>query len=251
MIGFLSRKKIFIDCAYGSKIGTRKVNEDSVLVLNDDDRHLFVVADGLGGHGMGDVASDVLVSSFNKSFCEWSGGKNVHFLRDAFDKAQEAVLLAQKSCAVRGQMKTTAVVLSISGNRCAWGHVGDSRLYRFRKQRFIERTLDHSVTQMLALAKEIKEEDIATHPDRSILLCAVGDKWTKPRYEISKEVTITAGDAFFLCSDGVWENAVVIRDITQPAKLWLGSVMQAIEAAPADKDIDNYTAIAVNIARSV
>jgi serine/threonine protein phosphatase PrpC len=239
----LAKKKLAISDASFSYIGKRENNEDSILALKREDRFCFAVADGLGGHGFGDVASRLLVEAFAAEF--ENAACNCKFIARAFETAQEKISTLK-------QGKTTAAVLSIIGNKCAWGHLGDSRLYYFRRGKLKMRTFDHSIPQMLVALKEIKPDEIATHPDRSRLLCAFGDDWNgQKKYEISKEITLRKGSAFLLCTDGIWEH-VSDRNIA-PAKNanadeWLASVKNQIDE---NSDIDNYSAIAILINQKV
>ena len=105
-------------------------------------------------------------------------------------------------------MKTTVVMLCVSGNNAYWTHVGDSRLYFFRKGKLVLHTKDHSIPQMLVAAGEIKEKNIRRHPDRNKLLRVMGTDWEEPQYAVSDPIELQEGDAFLLCSDGFWENIV-------------------------------------------
>lgn len=112
--------------------GSRPVNEDAVAIIEHNGSFCFVVADGLGGHGKGEVASQLLVEVFQREFAQENISTEA-FLCRAFDAAQEAILARQKAQHAAFEMKTTAVALSIIGDRCRWGHIGDSRLYYFHK----------------------------------------------------------------------------------------------------------------------
>lgn len=84
----------------------------------------------------------------------------------------------------------------IDGNKVQWGHVGDSRLYAFAKNKVKLRTLDHSVPQMLVFAREIKEKQIRNHPDRNRLLRVMGIEWEKPMYELAEQTQLEKYQAF-------------------------------------------------------
>jgi len=229
-----------------SEIGDRERNEDSIACIARESSHCFVVADGLGAHGKGEVASLIATETFAREF-HLDIGNNKAFLSRAFDMAQSKIMSA-KQCA--NEMKTTCVALSISGGKFAWGHVGDSRLYYFSKEKFVRRTLDHTVSQMLAISGEISDEDLCKHPDRNKLLRAMGDKWCVPRYELSKERRLTKGVAFLLCTDGFWEhltNSAIIQALkfSNNAEQWLAALLVVVKNASNDFTVDNYSAIAV------
>ena len=106
---------------------------------------------------------------------------------------------------LKNSMKTTAVVLLTDNEKAIWAHIGDSRLYVFRKNKIVLRTLDHSVPQMLVSSGDIKEKEIRNHPDRNRLLRVMGVPWKRQEYEISEIRSLSECQAFLLCSDGFWE----------------------------------------------
>jgi serine/threonine protein phosphatase PrpC len=227
-----------------SRTGNRERNEDSLIALKRDGRYCFVVADGLGAHGRGDEASKLLTDAFAREFMETSN--NRPFIERAFARAAQEIAAAQHEKRALNQMRTTAVVLSITGNKYLYAHIGDSRLYQFKRGTLASRTLDHSVPQMLAQTGDIKPADIASHPDRGRLLRALGDGCDKVRYEISKEQTLRHNTAFLLCTDGFWEFLPEGKFAPSPgvdADGWLSSLLAEVERT--EKDMDNYSAIAV------
>jgi len=229
--------------------GTRPINEDSAACLEQDGSLCFIVADGLGGHGKGEVASQKLVEVLAQAFAMGAedGGA---FLASAFTLAQDEIMAEQKRQNAQAEMKTTGVALTIIGGKCRWAHVGDSRLYMFRRNRVKARTLDHSVSQMLARAGDIKEKQIRFHPDRNRLLRVLGVEWDSPRFEISDEVNLAGCQAFLLCSDGFWEwidekRMCALLKKSASAEDWLAAMTREVEQAGSGHEMDNYTAIAV------
>ena len=226
--------------------GGREKNEDSASYVKLENNYCFVVADGLGAHGNGDIASRIMTEAFTREFCtvrENSGA----FIKRAFDIAQAEIMSSKQGA---NDMKTTGAALAIIDGRFSWGHIGDTRLYFFHKSKFRERTLDHSVPQMLALTGEINDGDIARHPDRSKLLRAMGDKWEKPGYELSKERKLSRGDAFLICTDGFWENIsnaaiAQTQKSSANAEEWLAAMLLAVETEGKGSKMDNYSAIAI------
>jgi serine/threonine protein phosphatase PrpC len=233
-----------------SKTGKRENNEDSFICVERDGNYCFVVADGLGGHGKGEVASRKVAEVFEHLFEAAHPAIPCEFLQTAFDAAQDEVMEAQKSSPSLYDMKTTAVALAVIGDKCQWGHVGDSRLYLFSRNKVKTRTLDHSVPQMLVMAKEIKEKDIARHPDRNRLLRVVGIEWDSPKYDLSNEYGMEDCQAFLLCSDGFWElidekKMQTFLKKSATAEDWLSLMIQEVETNGGGQDMDNYTAIAI------
>ena len=229
--------------------GGREVNEDSARVFEMDGKKCLVLCDGLGGHGKGEVASALVVEAVGQIF---NSAQKIDedFLRSAFQLSQEALIDEQIRQDAKTDMKTTAVAMYIDGNKVQWGHVGDSRLYAFAKNKVKLRTLDHSVPQMLVFAREIKEKQIRNHPDRNRLLRVMGIEWEKPMYELAEQTQLEKYQAFLLCSDGFWE----LIDEKQMCKLlknsstveeWMQAMVEVIKQNGIGKNMDNYTAIAL------
>ena len=159
-----------------TEAGNRSVNEDCIKCSEKNGSFCFVVADGLGGHGKGEIASKIVAEEMIKCFEESETPELC--IEQAFLSAQNVLLDEQLAQHAKFEMKTTAVMLVISsGGVARWGHIGDSRLYLFKKSKMKTRTIDHSVPQMLVLAKDIKERDIRFHPDRNKLLKVMGVPW--------------------------------------------------------------------------
>ena len=203
----------------------------------------------MGGHGKGEVASALVVEAVGQIF---NSAQKIDedFLRSAFQLSQEALIDEQIRQDAKTDMKTTAVAMYIDGNKVQWGHVGDSRLYAFAKNKVKLRTLDHSVPQMLVFAREIKEKQIRNHPDRNRLLRVMGIEWEKPMYELAEQTQLEKYQAFLLCSDGFWE----LIDEKQMCKLlknsstveeWMQAMVEVIKQNGIGKNMDNYTAIAL------
>lgn len=232
-----------------SEKGSREINEDSVRVFQENGYFCAALADGLGGHGYGNLASAIVTTNVAR-VAKKSREVSEVYIRKSFEESQKILLEEQKIQKKEFAMKTTLVVLMADQNKMQWGHVGDSRLYYFENERIKERTLDHSVPQALALAGEIKESEIRNHPDRSRLLRAMGIEWTKPAYKISEEKIRSKKQAVLICSDGFWEwiEEKQMEECLSKAKdveEWV-TAMQNIILKNADTDhMDNYSAIAV------
>ena len=229
-------------------IGTRTVNEDSVAVFSTDKLQCFAVCDGLGGHGMGDVASSVAANAIGQEVGRADNTDGL--LARALMSAQRAVLEEQEKLGAQKKMKTTTVVLLSDGRSAYIGHIGDSRLYVFNHNKVKKRTLDHSVPQMLAISGDIKDSDIRHHPDRNSLLRVIGIPWDKPMYEIMRPVPLWRSQAFLLCSDGFWENIEEDRMCAllkgaHSVEDWLNQMVNEVKKNGEGKEMDNNSAIAV------
>lgn len=235
--------------------GQRSYNEDRVGISTEQgDRATFVLADGLGGHGMGDVASSLAVESSLTCAQDNECSGNT-LLCDCFELAQHSILEKQVELDAAQKMKTTMVLLRIERNKAYFGHIGDSRLYHFSSRGWKRLTMDHSVPQLLVSTGEIKENEIRHHPDRNKLLRVLGVEWETPRYTINpKPVPAKRGDGFLLCSDGFWEY-ILEEEMTDlykrepDAQRWLEKMKELVEkrGAAAQENADNFSAIAIRM----
>lgn len=231
--------------------GSREINEDFVEVRTENESALMIVADGLGGHSNGEVASRLVASTIAESF-DFSATDVKKSLREGFEKAQRLLLEEQIRGGELEGMKTTAVVLLIKDKRVNMVHIGDSRGYVFFKSGVVRRTLDHSIPQLLALSGKIKEKEIRKHPQRSGLLRVFGIPWEREEYEFEPELSIDEVKAILLCSDGFWEliDERIMKLClvgTKSAQDWLDKMRKVVEKNGKKKNMDNYSAVAVII----
>lgn len=238
-----------MDFAYITNAGTQAGNEDSFALSENEKGSLFVVADGLGGHGKGEVAS-AIASSAIKEYFEKSGADARSFLPEAFSEAQSRVLDGQKALNSPFDMKTTCTALLIADGICRICHIGDTRAYVFHRNKVKTRTLDHSVPQMLVASGELKEKHIRAHPDRNRLLRVLGVGWEAPQYELSKDIPLSECQAFLLCTDGFWElcgekTMCAFLKRSANASGWLSLMEDEVKKNGKGTNMDNYTAVAV------
>ncbi len=241
-----------ITYAQYSHIGSRDRNEDSVAALSDGTTGLFLVADGLGGHGLGDYASQLTVRTAAEMYQVDPAGFT---LSNAFQLAQERLLREQQERGIKGEMKTTFVALDIRMGKAntgvaAWAHIGDSRLYCFKKRKLMTRTLDHSVPQMLVAMGDIREKDIRGHVDRNRLLRVMGSPWESRSFTLADPQKILKPLQFLLCTDGFWEN-IVEKDMQDSLKNaatveeWLQKMVEIVHRNGQGAHMDNNSAVAV------
>ncbi|MCQ2414657.1 MAG: protein phosphatase 2C domain-containing protein [Lachnospiraceae bacterium] len=232
--------------------GNREVNEDYVLIHEQNCLLSAALADGLGGHGMGDTASRIAAAEAIRVLS--SGGT----LEDSFMAAETAVMKEQGRLNVPNKMKTTLCLLQISGKKVQAGHIGDSRIYYFKNGRFVKRTLDHSIPQLLVNSGEISEKEIRFHEDRNMLTRVIGTEWNEPGYELEKPFLIHPTDllgrkirhALLLCTDGWWEyvgEEEMLKSLNNSAtpEDWLGQMKKIVQENGRGRDMDNYSAVAV------
>lgn len=228
--------------------GDRSNNEDNIGMYQREQEYCFVLADGLGGHGKGEVASLLGVETAIKVFAVEGAGEES--LEVSFLNAQKEILDRQHSDMTARDMKTTLVILHISETMVWWGHIGDSRLYYFQNERLVQRTLDHSVPQMLVAAGQLKEKQIRNHPDRNRLLRVLGVDCDSLKYQLEEAKERAGKQAFLLCSDGFWEliEEKKMQSCLKKAKTpseWLNLMEEIIRKNGEGKNMDNYSAIAV------
>lgn len=225
-------------------IGGRPGNEDTVRqATREPDGLCLVVADGLGGHGGGALASAAAADAICGG---WDGSADPEGLKALVQRAHLAVRAIQTpACA----MKSTVAVLELSGNRAAWAHVGDSRLYLFHNGNLAFQTRDHSASQIAVLMGDITVDQIRFHEDRNRVLRALGQA-DDPLIVEAAELELPPGrHAFLLCSDGFWEYVLepeMAADLACAADPpdWLARMRARLSRrVPADND--NNTAAAV------
>jgi len=178
----------------------------------NEDRHgedptlgLFLVADGMGGHTAGQVASGIAIEAMLEAVRAYSaGGSLTERLRGAVARANEQIFHAAVVRPELSGMGTTLVALLVAGGRAAVAHVGDSRVYRVRAGRIRQLTDDHSLVGELQRRGEISAAAAREHPHRHVLTRALG-----VRIEVEPdlgELTLEPGDVFVLCSDGLTQH---------------------------------------------
>lgn len=235
-----------LNISYGSltNAGERSVNEDYLDILVSKSGTAFVLCDGLGGHGNGDVASKLVVNKVKEQLAQ---GKSIE---ESIIEAQNTLISKQIEMNAASSMKTTVTCLTISGNTAQFGHVGDSRIYCFEKAKYKMRTQDHSIPQMLVNRGDIKESAIRHHEDRNRLLRVMGTNWDRPLCQISEELRVTRNTSFLLCSDGFWEliDEKMMCKTLKKAKTpqeWLQEMEIIVQTNGKGTNMDNYSAIAV------
>ena len=191
-----------IETGSHSDIGGREEQQDRVAVLNCTGGHLLVVADGMGGHQGGAVAAQAVVDAASHCFSAGDIENSTDLLAAIIEEAHRRINDAgiELGCSPR----TTCVLLHVSAGMASWAHVGDSRLYRFQEGRLMERTLDHSVVELMRLQGRITEQEMADHPDQSRLYEALGGP-EPPNPDVGG-TAIAPGMGFLLMSDGMWEH---------------------------------------------
>ena len=245
--------------AYGlTHVGRqRQHNEDSYLVA--DEPGLFLVADGMGGHAAGEIASRIAVDSISEFILHtkeddgtWPHAYDEHYKRST-NRLMAAVRLAntrvleamRKDARLRG-MGTTVVAALADEDVMSFAHVGDSRAYLIRGGQLSRITNDHSWVFEQVQAGMLTEAEAEKHPLRNVITRALGGALSVT--PDASEVEARSGDVYLLCSDGltgmVPENE--IRDIVEKNANDLEKACQVlIDTANERGGLDNVTAILV------
>ena len=191
----------------------RKGNEDSLFV--NPEQNLFVVADGMGGHAAGEVASRIAVDSINEFICLTGGDEEITWpfgldesisydgnrLKTAIRFANKRVIEATREKTEYEGMATTVAAVLVDDTVANLGHVGDSRVYLFRGDGVRQLTSDHSWVNEQLLSGVISADQARSHPLRNVVTRALGGK---ADLQVEMQVhKIEAGDVLLLCSDGL------------------------------------------------
>jgi protein phosphatase len=238
-------------CAAVSDVGRiRTSNEDSVFLSAESG--VFVVADGMGGHAAGEVASAIASELIGGRLCCLGEGEDLEEARSLFleaflDAGSEIIRQASEDSA-RGGMGTTATVLALRpDDQFIVGHIGDSRAYLLRDDSFDRITTDHSWVEEQVERGMISREQAFRHPQSNIITRALGtDPVPPPDLYVGE---LQADDRFLLCSDGLTDMvsedriARVVRAVDVPEV----AASRLVSEANLAGGIDNVTALVVHI----
>ncbi len=232
--------------------GARANNEDALLAKEG----IWVLADGLGGHDCGEVASAETVQHVLSVWTESGKPVDKSSMMDMLDSANANLLALQQTNSRYAAMRTTLVYAVTDGKQLSYANVGDSRFYFFRNGRVVLQSEDHSVPAALAKIGQIKYEEIRNHEDRNKLLKVIGNSENLNLRQIPDAIQLCPGDAFLLCSDGFWEYIyeqemeIDLAKSTDP-KDWMGFMVKRILLKTENKDNDNFSAICVMVSDNV
>jgi PPM family protein phosphatase len=234
----------------------RKGNEDSLFV--NPEQKLFVVADGMGGHAAGEIASRIAVDSINEFVCLTGGDEEITWpfgldetisydgnrLKTAVRFANKKVLEATKEKSEYEGMATTVCAVLVDDQVANLAHVGDSRVYLFRDGQLSQLTSDHSWVNEQIQSGVISAEQARTHPLRNVVTRALGGK---ADLQVDMQThDFQTGDVLLLCSDGLTtmipddEIARVMREGSGDIE---ATAQELVDAANAKGGEDNITVV--------
>lgn len=230
----------------------RSMNQDSFYVSENENNglNLYILADGMGGHKGGEIASKVAVTAVSKyiteKFNEISKDKQsiLDLIEDAIAFANSAIYEESEQDEELQDMGTTLEVLAIFKGKIYIGHIGDSRIYRIRKNAIKKITTDHSYVEKLIQDGEITREESYNHPKKNLLIKALG---TDPEVEPDMIYTVlNKNDVILICSDGL-TNMVREDKILNIIKENTGDMTDIlIGEANNSGGLDNITAIVID-----
>lgn len=233
----------------------RESNEDSGRHVSPRDNEtltargrLTIVADGMGGHASGEVASAMAVDVIGEVYYADRASSPQEALRKAVETANREIYEASLSDERLAGMGTTLVALVILGDKAFSAHVGDSRLYRMRAQQLEMLTFDHSQVMEMVQHGIITMEQARNHDDKNVILRAVG---TQPEVEVEVSDTfkVEPGDTFLLCSDGLndmLEDSEIESILTSEPDEY-SAAARLIQAAKDNGGHDNVTVGVVSV----
>lgn len=222
----------------------RSKNDDSAYV----GRHLAVVADGMGGHAGGDVASaSTVLDMIHLDHDDYPDGADT-VLADEIQTANSLLSeLVHQNPKLSG-MGTTVTALLLEGRKLHFAHIGDSRAYRLRNKKFEQVSIDHTFVQRLIDEGRLRPEEAETHPHKNVLMRVLGDVDASPELDLDV-LDVEPGERWLLCSDGlnyvaghVVERMVrEIKDLRECVETLVDLTLEA--GAP-----DNVTVVMLEIA---
>lgn len=185
--------------------GGRSTNEDRLLTKGLQELYLLAVADGLGGHAAGEVASNVALLEIEEYLKANLGGRDIlGATKGAMSKANKEIYLLSRENPEYTGMGTTLVMALIQHGKVLIANVGDSRAYHISRNWIKQITRDHSIVQELLEKGLITEEEVQHHPQRSTLTRALG---IEPEIKVDTYgIELLPGGLLLLCSDGLSDS---------------------------------------------
>jgi serine/threonine protein phosphatase PrpC len=221
-----------VTSAFITAIGGRRANEDALGKLTTRYGTCYVISDGAGGHVGGAIASRLVIDTVLDEVQRADS-----YSADVLDRG---FALAQRRVAERQDA---------AGRHAVWAHLGDSRIFHFRRGALRTVTHDHSLVQRLVDAGYVPADLAASHPNRNLLYAALGAEGDTPPSIEREPIVLGDGDAFLLCTDGFW-GRIEIERIEQHLRFaghvdeWVDSMRRDV-AEDIPSGADNYSAIGI------
>ena len=201
-----AKKRYQAEACVAKHVGDRTEQQDRAAVFAHPTRKgtlMAVLADGMGGHSGGAMAAEQVILKARQNFETFApiSESPPDLLRSIVDEAHIVIKLTRFTS--EQDPHSTAVVFMLQPDRADWAHCGDSRFYHFRNGALVTRSSDHSLVEELVRKGRLDAEGALRHPNRNVLLSCLGSE-REPRVDIGSATPLVGGDAFLLCSDGLW-----------------------------------------------
>ncbi|WP_313113633.1 PP2C family protein-serine/threonine phosphatase [Aequorivita sediminis] len=230
----------------------RDHNEDYIAYSypeNNQRNLIAIVADGMGGHNAGEVASkmacDILLEYCLKY---WAKHAPLKLLQKAFYNAHKEIVETGERNTEQQGMGTTATSVIIQQNICYIGHIGDSRIYFFRNGSLTQISKDHTLVNQMFEDGDITKQERDNHPMKNVLLQALGTKTNIQPQITSKRYKVLEGDRIFLCSDGVTDvfSDDDIKDLLSMHQAEF--VLECLSCTAITRNVsDNFSALLIEV----
>jgi serine/threonine protein phosphatase PrpC len=231
-----------------SRKGGRDKNEDRMGYCYTRDAGLFALADGMGGHPEGEVASQFALQTLSALFQREAKprlAEPLRFLHDAIIAGHHQLLRYATERALLDTPRTTVVACLLQGNAAYWAHCGDSRLYLVRGDKLVARTRDHSYSELQETLSQVVP--MSDRVNRNVLFTCLGSPG-KPVVDTAGPLIVHPGDRVMLCSDGLWGSVSddIITEVLARNPI-SEAVPELVERAlrAAGERSDNVTVLAV------
>lgn len=229
-----------------SEKGSRLNNEDSIYPLPErvnSNQKLFLVCDGVGGSEKGEIASSLACESFQTFFSTFLDGEPTEeFINKAVGYTEARFDDHVKAHPEARGMATTLTMVSVGTLGITLAHIGDSRIYHFRKGEILYQTEDHSLVNSLVKLGKITKEEALTHPQKNVIIRAIQGTEHPAEADVALLKDIQAGDYLFMCTDGVLERlknddlSYIFSTYSNPE-----DIKDAIMASCSGKTRDNFS----------
>ena len=201
-----AKKRYQAEACVAKHTGDRTEQQDRAAVFAHPSRKgtlMAVLADGMGGHSGGAMAAEQVILKARQNFESFAPASESapDLLRSIIDEAHIVIKLTRFTS--EQDPHSTAVVFMMQPDRADWAHCGDSRFYHFRSGALVSRSSDHSLVEELVRKGRLDSEGALRHPNRKVLLSCLGSE-REPRVDVGHVSPLVGGDAFLLCSDGLW-----------------------------------------------
>lgn len=201
----------------------RAMNQDSFLCTEEPVGILpncFIVADGMGGHNAGDIASKLVINTFVAHMKTSNERTPIQAIEEAVRASNEALIEKAREMKELDGMGTTFVLATLIDNQLLIANIGDSRLYLIKNDKIIQITRDHSLVAEMVRNGEIKKEEARFHPQKNVVLRAISTKSiVSPDFY---KIKVEKDDIFLLCSDGLsdmLEESEIIKTVNEYAEV--------------------------------